>query len=182
MDALLEPVRVWAAVARWRRRRGALAYLLALAAAGGLLVATATEIGVRTFNADWHVVAGYASQAGRGWLPFLMLWASATALPLVQGLFAGWMLPLYGRPRDRWGGLAVGVVGSMPIYAAAPALVFLPGLLLVCLAFLVSCGWWGSGARVLLGVPLGESADHVAASIVASAFVLSVVTGALPLF
>lgn len=182
MDALLEPVRVWGVVAHRRGRRGAVAYVLALAASGGLLVATATEVGVRNFNTDWHVVAGYSAQAGRGWLPFLMLWASATALPLVQGLFAGWMLPLYGRPRDWWGGLAVGVVGSVPIYAAAPALVLLPGVLLVCLAFLVSCGWWGSGARVLLGVPLGESADHVVASTIASAFVLSVVTGALPLF
>lgn len=182
MDALLEPARLWQAVGRRHDRPRAVAALVALAALGGLVVACATEIGVRHFNTDWHPVAGYSARGPRGWTPFFMLWATATALPLLQGLFGGWMLPLYGRARDWRMGLAVAVVGAIPIYLAAPALVLLPGVLVVCVAFLVSCGWWGSGARLLLGVPAGEAADHVVASVVVSSVVLSIVAGALPLF
>ena len=61
------------------------------------------------------------------------------------------------------------------------AAVLLPGVLLVCVAYLVSCSWWGSGARLLLGVPGGESADHVVASIVAASAVLSLLAAWLPL-
>lgn len=182
MDALLEPARVWQAVARRRSGSGFLAWIVAFSALGGLVVAGATEIGVRHFNSDWHPVAGYSARGARGWMPFAMLWAMATALPLLQGFFGAWMLPLYGRARDWGNALAVAVVGTVPIYLAAPALVLLPGVLVVCVAFLVSCGWWGSGARLVLGVPHGEAADHVVASVVASSLVLSVVAGALPLF
>jgi hypothetical protein len=89
-----------------------------------------------------------------------------------------------GEPRDLGvrgaGGLAVGVLGSLPIYAAAPALVMLPGFLLVCVAFLVSCSWWGSGARALLGVRIGESADHVIASLIAASLALSFALAVVP--
>lgn len=179
--ALLEPVQLWEWVADRRRRPGAVVALLVVAALGGLIVATATEIGVRAFNTDWNYVAGYSPQPNRGWAPFVMLGFSAAALPLAQGLAGAWLLPLYGRPRDWVGGLAVGVVGSLPIYAVAPALIMLPGILLVCIAFLVSCAWWGSGARMLLGVPIGESADHVVASIIAGTIVLTIVSAVLPL-
>ena len=74
------------------------------------------------------------------------------------------------------------VFGSLPIYAAAPALIVLPGILLVCVAFLISCSWWGSGARTLLGVPLGESADHVAASIITGSLVVTLAAALVPLF
>ena len=110
----------------------------------------------------------------------LMLWLAAAGLPLAQGLFGGWLLPMYGRPRDWAGGLAVGVYGSLPIYAVAPALAMLPGILLVCVAFLVSCAWWGSGARALLGVPIGESAEHVVTSIIAASLALSFALAVFP--
>lgn len=178
--ALLEPEPVWRWVARRRERPGWLATLVAVAVAGGLVVAVATEIGVRVFNTDWSFVAGYSVQPDRGWQPLLTLWLAATGLPLAQGIVGGWLLPMYGQPRDWAGGLAVGVYGSLPIYVVAPALAVLPGIMLVCVAFLVSCAWWGSGARSLLGVPIGESADHVVASIVvgslAMSFVLAVVS------
>lgn len=179
--ALFEPERLWEWVARQRGRPGAVAALVLVAVLGGLAVAAATEIGVRAFSTDWNYVAGYSPQPNRGWEPFLTLVLSATALPLAQGLVGAWLLPMYGRPRDWAGGLAVGVLGSLPIYAVAPALIVLPGILLVCIAFLVSCSWWGSGARVLLGVPIGESTDHVVASIIAGTFLLTLVSAALPL-
>lgn len=179
--ALFEPALLWEWVALRRGRPGFVAVLLVIAALGGLVVAVATEIGVRSFNTDWNYVAGYTAQPDRGWAPFVTLALSAAALPLAQGLVGAWLLPLYSRPRDWAGGLAVGVLGSLPIYAVAPALVLLPGILLVCIAFLISCAWWGSGARLLLGVAIGESADYVVTTIVAGAFALTIVSAALPL-
>jgi hypothetical protein len=179
--SLFEPSAVWQWVARRRGDPRAAASLVAIAAAGGFGVAAATEIGVRHFNTDWNYVAGYNAHAGRGWAPFVLLWAAATVLPLAQGLAGAWLLPLYGRPRDWTGGLAVGVIGALPLYASAPALVLLPGVLLACFAFLVSCAWWGSGARAVLGVPDGESADHVVASVVAGSALLFALAALVPL-
>ncbi|HEX5639771.1 MAG TPA: hypothetical protein VFX81_08220 [Burkholderiaceae bacterium] len=179
--ALLEPVPLWEWAARRRGHPGFAVALVALAALGGLVVAAATEIGVRWFNTDWNHVAGYTPQPDRGWAPFATLALAATALPIAQGLIGAWLLPLYGRRRDWTGGLAVGVLGSLPIYVVAPALVVLPGIMLLCIAFLVSCAWWGSGARLVLGIPTGESSDHVAASIVAAAFALTIASAALPI-
>lgn len=179
--SLLEPDAVW----RWveRRRRGPrwLATTFAVALLGGLLVAVVTEIGVRFFNSDWNSVAGYTAQPHRTWGPMLTLWLMASTLPLAQGLFGAWMLPLYGRPRDWTGGLSVAVVGSLPLYVVAPALIVLPGVLVLCVAYLVSLAWWGSGARSLLGIPVGESADHVVASIVAASVAVSFASVLVPL-
>jgi hypothetical protein len=68
----------------------------------------------------------------------------------------------------------------LPIYAVAPALIVLPGILLLCVAFLFSCSWWGSGARAVLGVPIGESADHVVVSIVGGSLALSFALAVVP--
>ena len=178
--SLFEAERAWQWAARRRTRPGWIWTLVAIAIVGGLVVAAATEIGVRVFNTDWNYVAGYSAQPERGWKPMLMLWLAATGLPLAQGLFGGWLLPMYGRPRDWAGGLTVGVLGSLPIYAVAPSLVMLPGILLACVAFLVSCSWWGSGARVLLGVSIGESADHVIASHIAASLAMSIALAVVP--
>lgn len=178
--ALFEPEWVWQWVARRRTQPGWLWGPVAVAVVGGLIVAAATEIGVRVFNTDWNFVAGYSAQPDRGWKPLLVLWLAATGLPLAQGLCGGWLLPMYGRPRDWAGGLAVGVYGSLPIYAVAPALIVLPGIVLVCVAYLVSCSWWGSGARSILSVPIGESADHVVASIVAGSLAMSFALAVVP--
>jgi hypothetical protein len=177
--ALFEPSSLWAWVRRRLDQRFALAWLLAIAAAGGLVVAVATEIGVREFNTDWNYVAGYSVQAGRGAGPFMLLWAIAAGLSVAQGLCGGLLLPMYGKARDWMGGLAVGIVGSIPIYATGLALILMPGILLVCIAFLVSCAWWGSGARFLLGVPDGEAADHVVASIVTGGVAVSILAAGL---
>ena len=177
---LLEPEPLWQWFARRRARAGAPVLLIGIAVVGGLVAATATEVGVRVFNTDWNYVAGYTAQRDRGWEPFLLMWFATTALPLLQGLSGAWLLPMYGRPRDFVGGLAVAVLGSLPIYATVGALVLLPGVLLVCIAFLVSCAWWGSGARTVLGVPGGEAADHVVASIIAGGVALFFLSAVVP--
>ena len=178
---LFEPAALWEWAVRRRARPGFVVVLIVVAVLGGLVVGAATEIGVRSFNSDWNEVAGYTRQQDRGWAPFVTLVLAATTLPLAQGLVGAWLLPLYGRPRDWSGGVAVGVLGSLPIYVAATALVLLPGILLVCFAFLISCAWWGSGARLLLGVETGESSDHVVVSIVGGAFVLTIVLAVVSL-
>ena len=178
ISTLFEPLALWDRVQQLTGRRGAVVRLLAIALLGGLVVAIATEIGVRHFNTDWNWVAGYSVQRDRGWQAFVLLWTAAAGLSIAQGVTGALLLPLYGRPRDWIGGLAVGVVGALPIYAAGIALVLLPGILLVCIAFLVSCAWWGSGARLLLGVPYGEAADFVVASLVTSGVTLSFAAGA----
>ncbi len=177
---LLEPEPLWRWASQRRLARGWVPLLLAVAAGGGLVVAVATEIGVRHFTTDWNYVAGYHPWRERGWVPFFVLWFMAGMLPLAQGLAGAWLAPLYGCRRDWAGGVAVGVLGALPIYAAAPALVVLPGILLVCIAFLVSCAWWGSGARRVLGLPVGESTEHVVVSIVVASVALSIVSAALP--
>jgi hypothetical protein len=179
--SLTEPAGLWAWTASRRDQPAMALALVAIVVAGGLGVATATEIGVRVFNTEWNAVAGYAAQRQRGWGPFMHLWAAAALLPVVHGLAGAWLLPMYGRPRDWQGGVAVGVLGAVPLYIAGLALVLLPGVLLVCIAFLVSCAWWGSGARLLLGLPSGDAPDYVVASIIASSVVLSLLFALVPL-
>ena len=178
--ALFEPAWLWDRVRPRLHRRGAAPALLAVALLGGLGIAVATEIGVRTFNTDWNYVAGYSTQSARGYGPFLLLWALAALMSIAQGLFGALLLPMYGRSRDWMGGLAVAVLGSVPVYVAGLGLVLLPGILLVCLAFLVSCAWWGSGARLLLGIPSGEAADHVVASFIAGSLALTIASALIP--
>lgn len=178
--ALFEPAWLWDRVRPRLHRPGAALALLAIALLGGLGVAVATEIGVRTFNTDWNYVAGYSTQSARGYGPFLLLWALAALMSIAQGLFGALLLPMYGRSRDWMGGLAVAVLGSVPVYVAGLGLVLLPGILLVCLAFLVSCAWWGSGARLLLGIPSGEAADHVVASFIAGSLALTIASALIP--
>ncbi len=177
--ALFEPSALWNRVRVYIARRDALVGLLALSVFGGLIVASATEIGVRHFNTDWNYVAGYSVQRNRSWLEFVQLWLAASGLSIAQGLAGALLLPMYGRPRDWRGAVAVGIVGAVPIYIAGATLVLLPGLLIVCVAFLVSCSWWGSGARLLLGVPSGEAADFVVASLVSSGVAVSLGLGLL---
>jgi hypothetical protein len=179
---LFDPDPLWQWVAARLDRPAWIRTPLAVAALGGLVVAAATELGVRVFNTDWNYVAGYSAQPERGLGPMAGVWLAAAALPIAQGLGGAWLLPLYGRPRRWSAGVAVGVFGALPIYVAAPALIVLPGIMLVCIAFLVSCAWWGSGARALLGVPMGESADHVAASIIVGAVIVTIVAALVPVF
>lgn len=184
MSGLFEPDRLWDAFEQGSRGRGGFQLaqrVIAMAVVGAFGIALASEIGVRLFNTDWNYVAGYTTQRSRGFGPFFMLWAMALLLPIAQGLIAAALLPMYSRPR-RWArGVAVAVMGSIPVYLAGLTLVFLPGILLVAFAFLISCAWWASGSRRLLGVQAGDSADFVAASLVGSSALIFFVSAAVPL-
>lgn len=160
---------------------GALPLLCALALGGGLVIALATEIGIRIFNTDWNYVAGYGMQRDRGWAPFFTLWAVVGLAPFVQGLVSAGLLKLYAHSRRWLRAIAVAVIGSIPVYVAGLSLILLPGILIVIVAFLVSCAWWAGGSRRLLGVAYGDSAEYVAVSLVVSGALLVLLSANVPL-
>lgn len=177
----LDPERWWNLVEPKLDDGRALPYLIATALGGGLLIALATEIGVRYFNTDWHYVAGYSTQRNRGWSAFVALWIVAAAAPFTHGAVSAYLLKLYSLPRRWLRATAVAVIGSIPVYTAGVTLILLPGILIVVIALLISCNWWGSGSRRLLGVGDTDSAEYVAASLAVAGALLVLVSAAIPL-
>ncbi len=181
MKRLTRPNTWWDALEpRFGDRRLPIA-LFALAALGALCVAIACEIGVRNFNTDWNEVFGYKVQRNRDSQPFISLWGGLTLVPLVQGLVAAALLRVYSLPRQWLRAIAVAVIGYVPMYLAGVALVLLPGIFVFAIAFVISCGWWASGNRRLLGVKDSESAEHVAVSLTVSGLLILLVSAMLPL-
>ena len=168
MHAVTKPDSWWDAIESRLGDRRLPIMLLGLASAGAFGIALACEVGIRHFNTDWNYGLGYSVQRGRSWQPLFALWAGVTLSPIVLGLVGVALLKIYSRPL-RWGrGMAVAIIGSIPMYVAGLTLVLLPGILLFAIAFLISCGWWASGNRRLLGMRDSESAEHVAVSLTIS--------------
>ncbi len=99
MPALLDPEIWWNTIERRFGDRRLTIALLALAIAGALGIAMASEIGIRYFNTDWNYVLGYAVQRDRTWQPFLALWAGIAIAPIVQGLVGAALLKIYSQPQ-----------------------------------------------------------------------------------
>ena len=181
MTRFADPDKWWDVIEQRFGDRRLLIALFTLALAGAFVVALACEIGVRHFDTDWNATLGYRVERERSWGPFFALWAGFTIAPIVQGLVAAMLLKVYLLP-SRWlRGVAVAIVGSVPMYIAGLALVLLPGILLFAIAFIVSCGWWASGHRRLLGIRDSESTEHVAVSLVISGVLMLLVSASLPL-
>ena len=72
---------------------------------------------------------------------------------------------------------ATAVIGLVPLYVACSFLFFLPAILLVCLAFFVSCLWWGAGAQRLLGIDEGHSAEATAIALLLASVLLQFLGG-----
>lgn len=181
MKKLADPDAWWDAIEPLLGDRRLTIALIFLALTGSLVVAVASEIGVRIFNTDWDSVLGYAVQLDRGWQPFVALWGGFTIATIVQGLIGAALLKIYSKPQRWLRGVAVAIVGSVPMYVTGVALVFLPGVLLFAIAFLISCGWWASGNRRLLGLSYGESPEHVAVSLVVSGGLMVLIASSVPL-
>jgi hypothetical protein len=179
VGSLLDPDAWWDQVERHLDDGDAAVFLFTIAVVGGFGIALACEVGIRVFNTDWHVVAGYNVQPARGWVPFFALWGVLTLMPIVQGLVGACLLPLYSRPRRWLASVGVAIVGAVPVYLAGLTLVLLPGILIVVVAFLLSCAWWGSGSQRLLAVPASESADFVAASLLLTSGILFLASAGL---
>lgn len=181
MKKLADPEIWWDAIEPLLGDRRLTIALVVLALLGSLLVAVASEIGVRVFNTDWDNTFGYATQRNRGWQPFFALWGGFVTATVVQGLVGAALLKIYSKPQRWLRGIAVAIIGSVPMYVAGVTLVLLPGILLFAIAFLISCGWWASGNRRLLGLTYGESPEHVAVSLLISGGLMVLVSAGLPL-
>ena len=154
--------------------------LVLLAVVGALGVAIASEIGVRVFNTDWDAMFGYTAQPNRGWQPFVALWGGFALAPIIQGLVGAALMKVYSQPRRWLRAVAVAIVGTVPMYVVGLTLVLLPGILLFAVAFVISCGWWASGNRRLLGLRYSESPEHVAVSLLLSGGVLILISSIWP--
>jgi hypothetical protein len=181
MNRITDPNAWWEAIEpRFGDRRLPIA-LLALALVGALGVAAACEIGVRYFNTEWNSAFGYAVKRNRGWQPFFTLWGGLVIVAIVQGVVAVALLKVYSLPRRWLRGIAVAIIGSIPMYVAGLALVLLPGIFVFAIGFLISCGWWASGNRRLLGIRDSESPEHVAVSLAISGVLMLLCFASLPL-
>jgi hypothetical protein len=165
---LIEPEGLWQTVRERMDRPGAAGWLLLIPVVGALGVAAAAEIGVRVFNTEWNPVFGYSARPDTEGQRFRLLWAALALAPFAQGAVGAMILPLY-RLRRRWrAAIAVAVVGTLPLYVAGLALIALPGIFFVLLAFFVSFVWWTTGARELLEVPPAETLEFVTVTLLAS--------------
>jgi len=153
--------------------------LLTLAITGALGIAAASEIGIRYFNTDWNFAFGYSVQRDRGWGPFFALWGGTVIALITQGLVGAALMRIYSKPRLWMRAVSVAIIGSIPMYVAALALVLLPGVLLFAFAFLLSCGWWTGGGRRLLGLGYGEAPEHVVVSLTISAGLMLLLSAGL---
>ena len=181
MKRLVDPEMWWTAIEPLLGERRLTIALIVLALAGSFVVAVASEIGVRVFNTGWDNTLGYSLQRDRGWPPFLALWLGFATATIAQGLVGSALLKVYSKPQQWQRSVAVAIIGSVPMYVAGVALVLLPGIVLFAITFVISCGWWASGTRRLLGLSYGESPEHVAVSLVLSGGLLVLVSAGLPL-
>lgn len=165
---LFEPEEMWNAVQERMARPGFLGWLVLIPALGALAVTIAAETGVRVFTTEWNAVIGYSARPDDDGARMRLLWVSLALAPFVQAAAGLLILPLYGLPRRAPAMLAVAIVGTVPLYLAGLSLVLLPGILVVIVAFFVSCAWWVTGARVLLGLPRGEGPEFVTVMVLAA--------------
>ena len=81
------------------------------------------------------------------------------------------------RMRGPRAAFATAVFGAVPLYVACSFLFFMPAILLVFLAFLVSCNWWGAAEQRLLGVDAARSAELTAVSLLGASVALQFAGG-----
>ena len=179
MEKLTDPEAWWDAIEPLLGDRRFTIGLIVLALAGSFVVTLASEIGIRIFNTDWDRTLGYSVQPNRDWQPFWTVWVGFTIATIVQGLVGAALLKIYSKPQRWLRGVAVAIIGTIPMYVTGITLVLLPGILLFAIAFVISCGWWASGNRRLLGLTQSESFEHVAVSLMLSGGLMVLVASGL---
>ena len=177
---VFEPDGLWEAVRERLARPGALGWLALIPVVGAFAVAIAAETGVRVFNTEWHAVFGYSARPDADGSRFRALWVALALTPYLQGVVGALLLPMYGCPRRWRSAIAVAVVGTVPLYLAGLAMVWLPGIILVLGALSVSFVWWVMGARELLDVPHSETTEFVTVTLIGSSTAVFLLTAALP--
>lgn len=182
MQRLLSPNVLLAQVgaALTRDPRASLVRLLVAMMLGALGCALAVYVGTRWLTTYWNFELGFVPAFAERVDPFRAMLFVMTVGPLLLAAAFVAIGSFFGG-RRAWRGsvhpaLAVAVIGMMPLYVTGMLLFFMPAVLLVALAFFVSCFWWGAGARELLGVPRDDIAEFMALSLIAASVALQIVT------
>ena len=164
---LIEPLALWQRVARELATPSRAATRLALLAlAGALGPALAVYAGTRWVSGMVGAEIGFLPVTAGRIDPFrATFFGLLIAPPLLAAMFV-LLARVYRLPPRPLAAFAVAVVGALPIYAAGLTMVFVPAILLVIAAFLLSCLWWALGARTLLGVAADDSAEFNAIAII----------------
>lgn len=174
--AVLEPAALWTRVAlELEQRPQRLARQLVLISLGGPLgCALAVYVGTQWLTTLWHNDFGFlptVAQSGRI-DPFRATLLGAWLAPLLLALAFLVLAPMYRQPRRVLASFAVALVGALPVYAAGLLMFTLPAILLVLLAFCVSCFWWSQGAQRLLGIRQDDAGEFLVLALVGSSVVL----------
>jgi hypothetical protein len=174
----LNPLRPdWAALARDPLPASTLWLRIALPCSLGVALALAT--GSALFNRDWHADWGYSTRledAPRVALTALLVSAGA---PLLLAAIMQRVAAMYRARPGFAAALRVAVHGSLPLWLAGLTLFLMPMLLLGFPAALMALSHYGAGARALLGIAPGESAEFVGITMLLFAVLLSIGGAAL---
>lgn len=183
LSDLFEPIGLWQRVAghlaqparAWRT-------LAVIALLGAFGTAAAVWVGNTYLTTAWDGELGFVPFADGRIDPFRATFVGLLVAPLLLAamyLLLGRVYRLRHAVSRPLAAFAVAVVGALPVYAAGLTMVFMPAILLVICAFLVSCFWWAVGARSLLGVAAEESAEFNAISIVGTIVLMQFAGAAL---
>lgn len=176
LERLLAPDEQLAAAAGAIERapRASLARLVATMIGGAAVSGFAVYIGTRWLTTLWSLELGFIPAFADRVDPLRAMMFAMLAGPLLLAAAFTLVAPFFGAPRRPLAALAVAVIGMTPIYVAGAAMFFLPAVLLMLLAFIVSCFRWGRGAQRLLGVREGETAEFIAIALIATSLALQI--------
>jgi hypothetical protein len=161
---LVHPHAQWQAIAR--QTISVLRLLFAFVVPFSCLTALAVSMGVTFFDTTWDAQFGYHLQpAGLPVLVATILGFSIGSVVLLAAVFT-WIAPMYERPRHFVEALKVATFGSLPVWIASAALVVLPGVVVVVVAFGYSCYLYTIGLREVLGTSTDEAPEYLAISLI----------------
>ena len=173
---LIEPIALWQRVGRELGQPVRAAQRLALLALlGAFGPACAVYAGSHWVSAITGAEIGMLTLKEGQFDPFRATFLGLLLVPLLQSVMYLLLASIYRLPRQPLTAYAVAVVGLIPVYVAGLTLVFMPAVLLTVGAFFLSCFWWAVGARTLLGVAPGDSAEFNAIAIVGTTVLLQFV-------
>jgi hypothetical protein len=152
-------------------------WLIALSVVGALVPACAVYVGTRYLTTAWDFELGYTPVSEGRIDPFRATLFGLLAAPWLIATVATLVAPLYDRPRQPRAAFAAAVIGTAPLYLACSFMFFMPAILLVGLAFIVSCNWWGCAGQRLLGIDSGRSAELTAVSLLGASVMLQFAGG-----
>jgi hypothetical protein len=124
-----------------------------------VVIALAHHVGWTWFDSDWNAAYGYRNEHVFGAAALPLVWLSVLAGPPLMAAILAWLAPWCGGRRDFAAGFNVSTFGTLPLFVTGCFLFFMPMIVACLFAFVYSCWLYAQGARVLLGVPVDESAE-----------------------